>query len=184
MPGDKELERLIDALVKKLIRHSRDEEEETFVAEAEPGKEFKVIDSSSPHGVYVYNKEKKAWVLTQTSGGPFKPEKDGLYVVYFGNTRCPACKAYDTIWYPYVELLGWKLEDVEFVVVLCEWFTHKCFSEAARNSFKEYNVKASPTTLFVCLKNGEKVFEEKVEGVKDMKFLASKIEEMRGKCRQ
>jgi hypothetical protein len=104
-------------------------------------------------------------------------QRDGIYVIYFDNTRCPACRIYDLSWYAYIKLIGKNLENVYFVIILCEWFAHRCRSEAASKSFEHYKIHASPTTLLLYVKDGKIVLEDRFEGAKTIDYLASRIEE-------
>jgi len=113
----------------------------------------------------VYDRDTDTWVLVRTEGDPFKPDKDGIYVIYFDNTKCPACRRYDPIWFSYVRKYSAKDPKLNFVIVLCEWFARNCKSEAASKTFREYDVHASPTTIFLYVKNGKSVYNEKYEGV-------------------
>lgn len=140
-------------------------------------REYETIDPRSPHGIYIYDKEKDKWILLDLKQEYFKPRRDGVYVVYFDNTRCGACRIYDLYWFPYVKLIGSNLENVYFVIVLCEWFARNCSSKIASKTFQYYDIHASPTTLLLCIKNGEEVDREKIEGVKTMDKIAELVEE-------
>ncbi|MEM0361134.1 MAG: hypothetical protein QXH57_05925 [Sulfolobales archaeon] len=124
----------------------------------------KEVSSESPHGIYVYDRSRDEWVLTSTNGNAFKPVVDGYYIIYFDNAKCHACRSFDSDWFPYIRSIAKKLDRHYFLVVLCEWFSRKCASEAASKTFKEYEVHASPTTYLIYLKNGGIVYKEKYEG--------------------
>ncbi len=115
--------------------------------------------------MYIYDRANDEWVLIRVEGDPFKPTKDGVYVIYFDNTKCPACRRYDPIWFNYVRKYASKDPKLNFVIVLCEWFARNCNSEAASKTFREYDVHASPTTIFLYVKGGKSVYSEKYEGV-------------------
>ena len=143
-------------------------------------KEYKVfekVDIDSPHGIYIYDKSEDKWIYVDAERDVFIPKHDGIYIIYFDNTKCPACRVYDIYWFPYVSLLGSSLENVYFVIILCEWFARNCRSRIASNTFKYFEIHASPTTLLLCIKNGEVTDQDKVEGVKTMDKLASIVEE-------
>ena len=125
---------------------------------------LKEVDTKSPHGIYIYDKSKDEWVLVQREGDYFKPIFNGFYVIYFDNTRCPACRRYDKEWFPYIRREGCKLNNFYFVIILCEWFAGACKSEAASKSFRYYDIHASPTTLLLYYKNGKVIYHEKQEG--------------------
>ncbi len=128
---------------------------------------FKRLDSSSPHGIYLYNSETGLWELLRSDGNAFEPFGNGVYVIYFDNAKCSACKRYDEIWYPFVE--KWvreKGKNVKFVIVLCEWFARECKSSAAAESFKKFDVHASPTTIVLYVDDSNTIkYQEKYEGV-------------------
>lgn len=149
------------------------EERERKAVQGRVGLELEEVGVDSPHGVYMYDPGKKVWRLIAVEGGPFKPREDGIYVVYFDNTRCPACRIYDFAWYRFVEEESRRGNPPRFVIVLCDWFAHECRSDAAAASFRWYRVHASPTTLFLYVKNGEVVEEERREGALRLEELAA-----------
>ncbi len=164
--GEDEISGLLDRIAEKIAKRGKGVEKRVM---------YDVVGVDSPHGIYVYDKEMDKWVLIRRDDGGFKPEEDGVYIIYFDNTMCPACRIYDLSWYPYVKLFGRLLEKTHFVIILCAWFAHKCDSEAAKRSFKDYNIHASPTTLLLCIKNGEVKREERIEGVKKLDYLVDSI---------
>ncbi|GAB6147885.1 hypothetical protein [Stetteria hydrogenophila] len=171
---DKELNKILDKLLIEFILHGkiRRKEENRLV-------KLKRITATSPHGIYVYDKASDVWVLKYIEGEEFKPWKDGYYAIYFDNTLCPACKVYDLVWFPYVSLVGRKLEDTEFVVVLCEWFSRRCRSSAAAKSFEKYNIHVSPTTVLLKVENNVIVKREDIRGAKPLDVLIKKIDSFR-----
>ncbi len=175
---ENDLEKILDELARKLVRSGDDK------AVSKEKIELDIVDVNSPHGIYIYDKKKDKWVLVRTDGEAFKPKEDGVYVIYFDNTRCPACRIYDLSWYPYIKLVGKNLENVHFVIILCSWFARNCDSEAAKNSFKEYDVHASPTTYLLYVKNGEIVLKDKFEGSKSLDVLTKKIDEFLEKVKK
>ena len=124
----------------------------------------KEVGTTSPHGIYIYDAKNDEWVLVQRDGDYFKPFMNGFYVIYFDNTKCPACRKYDKDWFPYIREEGRKLPGYCFVIILCEWFAGMCKSEAASKSFKHYDIHASPTTLLIYHKDGKIIYQEKHEG--------------------
>ncbi|ABN69417.1 hypothetical protein Smar_0304 [Staphylothermus marinus F1] len=169
MSGDEELLRILEKITSRIVEKKKEE----YTGEVE----LSVLSIDSPHGIYVYDKGKDKWVLIKKENGPFKPEKDGFHIIYFDNAKCPACRIYDLTWYPYVKLFGSTLENTYFYIVYCDWFAQECNSEAARKSFKYYNIHASPTTLLLYVENGEVKDQEKIEGAKTLDKLASIIDE-------
>ena len=142
---------------------------------------YKIVNDSSPNGIYVYDHEKRLWQLVRVDGEHFKPGKKGVYVIYFDNTKCSACRKYDNIWFPFIESLSNSRKDINFVIVLCNWFARDCNSSAAANTFKHYDVHASPTTVVLYANdNGDIVYQEKYEGVLyefELKLILENFEE-------
>ncbi|MCX8195640.1 MAG: thioredoxin family protein [Acidilobaceae archaeon] len=120
----------------------------------------------SPHGIYRYNKESKRWEILRREGEPFRLGElgDGIYVVYFDNLYCPACRVQDHHFYKLFVRYG-NAADIHFVVVVCNWFAGNCDSKAASGSFEEFEVSSSPT-IIVAKVNGKEVKEERLEGVR------------------
>lgn len=122
-----------------------------------------------PHGIYLYRGGK--WVLLRDRGealeiGELGP---GLYVVYFDNSLCPACRVQDSYWEKLVKKYGSR-ESIYFLVVLCDWFSDNCFSEAASETFKKFKVSASPTLVIARVKGDERQVEV-LEGVRSDKII-------------
>jgi len=130
------------------------------------GIELDKIEPDSPHGIYVYDFNKDKWVLKMVEGNPVIPWSDGYYVIYFDNAKCPACRSYDNYWFPFVKLFGRMFSNVNFVVVLCDWFARECVSEAASGAFRKFDVHASPTTILLRVVNGEIREKKELSGVK------------------
>ena len=127
--------------------------------------EVKEVDVKCPHGIYIYDRKRDLWVLVRSEGDYYKPVEDGIHIIYFDNTKCPACRKYDNIWFPFVRKAANKMQKCIFVIILCDWFARECKSEAASKSFRQYDIHASPTTLFLYVNNGSIVYQEKYEGV-------------------
>ena len=51
-------------------------------------------------------------------------------------------------------------------MVLCDWFSDNCRSSAAAESFKIHRVSASPTIHIYAVKDGRRVYDERLEGVR------------------
>ncbi|MEM0378020.1 MAG: hypothetical protein QXP68_00205 [Thermosphaera sp.] len=142
----------------------------------EIGLEVDTVGPEAPNGIYVFDPMKAKWVLKYINGDFFNPWEDGLYVIYFDNAKCPACRAYDSYWYPFVKLIGPTFPKSHYVIVLCDWFARECDSEIASGSFLKYEIHASPTTLLLYSDNGRIVRQEKIEGVKRMDQLTDAIQ--------
>ncbi|MDK6028390.1 hypothetical protein QPL79_03310 [Ignisphaera sp. 4213-co] len=143
---------------------------------------FKRLDSSSPHGIYFYDDRIGMWKLLRSDGGAFEPFEKGVYVIYFDNAKCSACRRYDEIWYPFVDKwIKEKDKGFKFVIVFCDWFARECRSSAAAETFKKFDVHASPTTIVLYVDNNNTVkYQEKYEGVMyefELKLILEKFEE-------
>lgn len=154
---DVEVSRILDRIAKRLSK-----------GEYRRKKYFKTITSSSPHGVYIYDKREEKWLYSEEDRANIF--SNGYYVVYFDNTECSACRKYDKIWFPIVENYSNKFP-YTFIIILCGWFSNECKSKKAASFFDEFKIKASPTTLFLYVKNGKIVYDERYEGVLEYKDL-------------
>lgn len=139
------------------------------------GLELDKIEPDSPHGIYVYDHSKEKWILRQVSGNPDLPWDDGVYMIYFDNARCPACRSYDNYWFPFVKIFGKLFNDVKYVVVLCDWFARECVSEASSAAFRKFDVHASPTTILLRVENGLIKRKEEISGVKKIDELVKLV---------
>lgn len=156
--GDEVVEKLLLKILEKMMSEKKK-------VEAKIGLELKEVDYTSPHGIYHYVSEKDVWRLVQIDGEAYVPKENGFHVIYFDNTRCSACRIYDLYWYPWVREYSRKYNDTRFTIVLCAWFARNCESIAASKTFKHWGIRASPTTLFLYVKNGKVVMDAKREGV-------------------
>jgi len=145
-------------------------------------KAAKKVGADSPHGIYIYRPKEKVWEFLRADGDPFEPLDKGVYVVYFDNTKCTACRRYDEIWFPFVE--RWSSEkgnNTKFVIILCDWFARECKSQAAAESFRRFDVHASPTTIVLYADDSKAIrYQEKYEGVMyefELKLVLDKFEE-------
>jgi len=116
------------------------------------------LEPSSPHGVYVWRDG--GWIASSRSA----LDGDDLYIIYFSNSECGACRVFDDVWYAFVEMVAGR-SAARFAVVLCGWFTRNCSSEDAKSLFKEFDVHVSPTVAVLKRSKGkvEKLF--KYEGL-------------------
>lgn len=142
---------------------------------------YKKVNENMPHGIYAYDPDKGVWYLVRTDGEPFKPDKKGVYVIYFDNAKCSACRKYDTIWFPFIENNLQNYKHFNFIIILCSWFARDCKSTAAAETFKRFDVHASPTTIVLYAdENGEIKYQEKYEGVLyefELKLILESFEE-------
>ncbi len=126
----------------------------------------KEVGASSKQGIYFYDVDSDTWVYQPSEDpDPFIPREDGYYVMYFDNTKCPACRRYDIYWYSFIRRRAKELKDFRFVIILCGWFAKDCESPKAAATFTAFDVHASPTTYLVHVKNGEVRYKERYEGV-------------------
>ncbi len=120
-----------------------------------------------PHGIYYYDYKRKDWLLLRKDGEPLKPGElgDGLYVIYFYNLMCGACRAFTPHWMVFAEVMAGKLDNVIPLVVLCDWFSSMCDSKAAGDTFNEFDVDSTPTVIMVKVKGGSIIDKSRLSGV-------------------
>ncbi|MEZ0346309.1 MAG: hypothetical protein ABWK01_07150 [Infirmifilum sp.] len=122
----------------------------------------------TPNGVYIYSAEKGGWILLDQ---PW-PSDNGVYVIYFDNTRCPACRKFDKTWFSFVEKNAKQGKDAYFIIALCDWFARQCSAEPARKLFECFDVHVSPTVVFLVREDGRVKRSLKHEGVMTLDRLA------------
>lgn len=122
----------------------------------------------TPNGIYVYNPKLGEWVLTEKL--PFK--QTGFHIIYFDNTRCSACRRFDSHWFSFVEEMAFKNPEDVFMIVLCDWFSKKCNSAPAKRLFEIFDIHVSPTVAFVYRVNGSVKRFQKEEGLLEKDKLA------------
>ncbi|MGB9726173.1 MAG: hypothetical protein ACPLZ8_05980 [Fervidicoccaceae archaeon] len=152
MSSEEDLKRLLDKLIADIISK----------ISLEPEQGTHEVGPTSPNGIYFLDGD--SWKLLRSEGLPLHPGErgDGIYVFYFDNTKCPACRKFDTEWFPFVKENANK---AMYFIILCDWFARECSSKAASLTFMLHEVRASPTTIFFKVKNGEVRKQEKIEGV-------------------
>ncbi|MEM1541389.1 MAG: hypothetical protein QW101_02545 [Ignisphaera sp.] len=142
---------------------------------------LKIVNETSQNGIYLYDPKNSVWIFLRSDGDSYKPDKKGIYVLYFDNAKCSACRKYDNIWFPFVQNNANTKNNLYFVVILCNWFARDCTSKAASESFKHYDVHASPTTIVLYVdESGEIKYQEKYEGVLyefELKLILENFEE-------
>ncbi len=129
------------------------------------GPRVREVGPESPHGVYRYVRECDSWELYHGGMDVFIP-RDRYAVIYFDNTRCPACRKYDLHWYPFVRscVSQSRYAEYGFYIVLCGWFSNECDSPTASSTFTYFNIHASPTTIFIGVEDGRIIHQERYEG--------------------
>jgi len=125
------------------------------------------LPATAPHGIYVYSVKSRSWVPASKSA----LLGDGVYVIYFDNARCGACRKFDESWFPFVEKAALEGR-ATFVVVLCDWFARSCSSDDARELFREFDVHTSPTVVFLRREGGKNAKVLRGEGVMPPQWLA------------
>jgi len=127
-------------------------------------RKVKEVGVNSLHGIYIFDRCSNAWLRLEETRKPLIPSSR-YSVLYFDNTKCPACRKYDVYWYPFVKEFAKLYPSYGFYVILCGWFSEDCRSTTASSSFQFFDVRASPTTIFLA-NDGEKILHsEKYEGV-------------------
>lgn len=116
-------------------------------------------------GVYIY--AKKSW-RKHVAEGPFVPEVDGIYVLYFRNIKCPGCKTFDKIW---LEFVSTYTVAANYAVIQCKNFFIECSDSTASNSFIFYLVFETPQVVIAVIEDGVPVYIEREVGVLDMSKL-------------
>lgn len=142
---------------------------------------LKIVNESSQNGIYTYDSASGLWKFIRSEGDYYKPDKKGIHVIYFDNAKCSACRKYDNIWFPFVQNTATTKNNTYFVIILCNWFARDCTSKAAAESFRFYDIHASPTTLVIYVDDrGEIKYQEKYEGVLyefELKLILENFEE-------
>lgn len=108
-------------------------------------------------GIYIYD---TVWRRVSVDG-PFVPEEDGIYVLYFKNGKCPGCKAFDETWSRFVEGVR---NLYRFVVVQCTEFFTNCSSGDAADTFVFYLVFETPQIVAIVVRDGVIAYLEREIG--------------------
>jgi thiol-disulfide isomerase/thioredoxin len=128
-------------------------------------------------GVYIYiNKQCKKIDVE----GPFVPQEDGVYVIYFRNRECPGCKGFDKLWSSFVE--NFNGDFGALALVQCRNFFYDCESQEAADTFIFYLVLATPQVVLVIVENGMPVYIERewhFENLKALEDFVYKVHERR-----
>ncbi|MEM0005801.1 MAG: hypothetical protein QXJ56_00860 [Ignisphaera sp.] len=115
------------------------------------------MDLPREDGIYIHD---TVWRGISVDG-PFVPEEDGIYVLYFRNSKCPGCKAFDETWSRFVE----GVRDLyRFVVVQCTEFFTNCSSGDAVDTFLFYLVFETPQIVVIVVKDGMIIYLEREIG--------------------
>jgi hypothetical protein len=175
--SDEEVKGLLDRIVRSFLK--KGSHTKVKAKKGRKGEEVKILGKDSPHDIYLYDPEKDVWRLLLVNEDLWTPTDDGLYVIYFDNIRCPACRIYDVYWYDFVKK---RPHDAKYLIVLCSWFSLDCSSRAAARTFEEYGIHASPTTLFLCRKEGKTKFSKKYEGVLSTEELITVLANLKSLC--
>ncbi|MGC9148860.1 MAG: hypothetical protein ACP5GI_05415 [Sulfolobales archaeon] len=114
--------------------------------------------NSIPNGIYEWSWEEKGFVRLETnSSGPYIPKRDGYYLYYFHNNKCPHCIAFEPKLVNYLknpDAINYFKNKLTIVLVACSWFTYECSDPTAQKTFRLFNVMSSPTLLLIKISNG------------------------------
>jgi len=175
--SEEEVRSMVERLLQSVLQGRRKKRK------APPPRPGIIVDKpgpGNPHGIYVYESDKEGWRLIAVDGPAWSPRSNGPYLVYFDNTRCPACRLYDEYWFDFIRGRG---RDVRLIIVLCAWFARECLSQAASATFKAYDIHASPTTIALCSRGGRTIWEKRYEGVLTLEELVAIHASLRERCR-
>lgn len=125
------------------------------------------MDLPKEDGVYVYSEG--LWQRLRIEG-PFLPDNDGVYLIYFRSPKCPGCKAFDRVWIEFVKSNAPRLSTV---LVQCKELFASCDDEAARDTFILYLVLATPQILVAIVEGGELRYVEREVGTLSFEELRS-----------
>ncbi len=119
------------------------------------------------NGIYVYREGE--WSLLRKDGESFKLGElgDGVYSIYFNNTQCPVCRLFTPQYHAYTEIASKKIPGFHSVIVLCDWFTSMCSSEAAKMTFQEFHVDGTPRVVIATVRGGSVVDSTTIPGYID-----------------
>lgn len=120
------------------------------------------MEMPSGDGVYLYSGG--LWRRIRVDG-PFVPEADGVYLLYFRNSRCPGCRAFDGVWQNFIS--SYASEGASYALVQCRSFFVECDDEVASDSFIFYLVFETPQVVVVVVENGLPVYIEREVGFVD-----------------
>ena len=120
---------------------------------------------SCPNGVYVYDHEKKTWMLEEK----IPLMENGYHVIYFDNANCYACRKFDNEWFSFADSVD--PPKPLLIVVLCNWFAKQCSSEHAKRLFEIFDVHISPTIVFMIREEGKITRMYRHEGILDREKL-------------
>jgi hypothetical protein len=110
-------------------------------------------------GIYLYRKGRWNRIFLE---GPYVPEVDGIYLLYFRNFKCPGCKAFDNIWLKFINECS---SISNYLIVQCNNFSFECKDVAASDSFIFYLVLETPQVIVVVVENNIPIYIEREVGV-------------------
>jgi hypothetical protein len=114
--------------------------------------------NSIPNGVYEWSWSEKGFVRLEISGsGPYMPKKDGYYLYYFHNNKCPHCVVFEPRLADYLkrpDTINYFSNKLTIILIACSWFTYECSDPTAQKTFQSFNVMSSPTLLLIKVSNG------------------------------
>lgn len=116
------------------------------------------MNSPFEDGIYIYD---GVWRKIDVDG-PYVPEDDGIYVIYFRNSGCPACKAFDKIWNKFV--LHNREKPIKFTIAQCTEFFINCNSTSAADTFVFYLIFETPQVVVIVVKDNTISYLEREAG--------------------
>lgn len=125
----------------------------------------KIMKLPDREGVYIYREGD--WIRVSLEG-PYVPDADGIYVLYFRNFKCSGCRAFDNTWLKFVDEQG---SIYNFVMIQCSNFFFECNDVAASDSFVFYLIFETPQVLIVVVENGIPIYIEREVGVLSLETL-------------
>lgn len=124
-------------------------------------------------GVYLYSDIKWERIYVD---GPYVPEVDGVYAIYFRNRLCPGCRAFDETWAGFVTRYR---SSATYAIAQCKNFFIECSDIAALDSFVFYLVFVTPQVVVVVIDNGIPVYVEREAGSLDEETLRDLVVNVR-----
>lgn len=143
-------------------------------------KRLKKISHEIEHGIYLLDQGE--WIST-TWEDILKKASTGSLIVYYGNTLCGVCKAFNMIWNSVAEAVAGKYKDVLIATVMCGWFNDRCDSINAARLFAENRIWGTPTIIAYCVNNGRvREVDRREEALSTHELVEFILDNRRRKC--
>ncbi len=121
----------------------------------------KTINHEVEHGIYMFDGQ--VWRSTSWED-IFKKVNGAKVIVYYGNTLCGACMAFNIVWNSVASVIKEKFADIKLATVMCGWFEERCQSNEARELFAKNRVWGTPTIVVYCARDGVVKELDRAEG--------------------